>query len=288
MEVAEATKIKEANEETKKEVNGFLNPKSGPDGPIIEKSEIPNKSEEVHTEKQKEVLEREEILHTKKRSTNPQDKFAPTITKYIRDDISTFVNQTAIGDHATNERNVSIITLAGENRGASMQMRPTSKEGPVHIHRGYKKVNPDESGETATDEEGNFKGQRPKDVKATEDQPTEAYVNNNAQGINNSIVLNASIAERDPGVHMVVTHVPREPIWPVEKKMSPLETRKAEFNISRAEKLTYEEPTVRRRCLRGLFLETSDSDPENSEKPRRHGCRVGCKLKHKENDIDVL
>ncbi|KAL3640885.1 hypothetical protein CASFOL_015853 [Castilleja foliolosa] len=285
-EVGEATNIKEANEETKKEVNGFLNPT---DGPIIEKSEIPNKSKEAHTEKLKEVLEREEVLHTKKRSMNLHDKPAPTFNKGIKDDISTFVKQTGIGDHSTNERNVSIITLAGENRGASMQMGSTSKEGRVHIHRGYKKVNPGKSGElTTSDEEGNFKGERLKDAKAAEDQPTEAYVNNNAQGINNSIVFNASIAERDPGVHMVVTHVPREPISPAERKLSPFETRKAEFNMSRSEKLTYEEPTVRRRCLKGLFLETSDSDPENSEKPRRHGCRVGCKVKEKENSIEKI
>ncbi|KAL6574339.1 hypothetical protein OROHE_001243 [Orobanche hederae] len=186
-----------------------------------------------------------------------------------------FVSRVTIGDpkKATNDRNASIITLAGENRGACMQMGPnSSKEGPLHIHRGYK-INPDESAETNTDGEGSSK-------KSTEYQPTEVYVNCNVQGINNSIVSNVSIEEKSPGVHRVVTHAPKEPIQSA-KKISPLETRKAEFNMSHVEKLTYE-PTIRRRCLRGLLLEQSDSDQENPEKPRRHGCRVGCKLKENE------
>ncbi|KAK6131206.1 hypothetical protein DH2020_035050 [Rehmannia glutinosa] len=228
-------------------------------------------------EEKKEV---KEMVQARKTEANEVTK------KEIMDDISTIVNQTAIGGtkNAIYDRHVSIITLAGENRGASMQMGYNSSKG-VHIHRGYK-IKPDENAEATTDGEGSFKGKQSEDAKATEDQPTEAYVNNNAQGINNSIVFNASIAERNPGVHMVVTHVPKEPIQSSEKT-SPLETRKAEFNMSRAEKLTYE-PTVRRRCLKGLLLETSDSDPENPEKPRRHGCRVGCQRKEKENDIDVL
>lgn len=36
--------------------------------------------------------------------------------------------------------------------------------------------------------------------------------------------------------------------------------------------------TIKRRCLRGLFLESSDSD---QDKPCRHGCRVGCNDKKK-------
>ncbi|KAK6115331.1 hypothetical protein DH2020_007600 [Rehmannia glutinosa] len=305
-EMVQARKT-EANEVTKKEVNDFLAPKSESEEPVIEKSEISRKPDEVHTEKQN-VLDRNENVATslpsvrptntttsqpKKRSTilGTHSKSARTsgehvsLNKEIMDDISTIVNQTAIGGtkNAIYDRHVSIITLAGENRGASMQMGYNSSKG-VHIHRGYK-IKPDENAEATTDGEGSFKGKQSEDAKATEDQPTEAYVNNNAQGINNSIVFNASIAERNPGVHMVVTHVPKEPIQSSEKT-SPLETRKAEFNMSRAEKLTYE-PTVRRRCLKGLLLETSDSDPENPEKPRRHGCRVGCQRKEKE-DIDVL
>lgn len=288
-EVVQATNT-EANEETKKEVNEFLTPKSGSEAQVIEKAEIPSKPDQMHKEKQ-------EALDTKKRSTISctHNKSALTngehvpLHKIIRDDMSTFVNQMAIGDtkRAIYDRPVSVITLAGENRGASMQMESNSseKEKPVYIHRSYK-INHDESAEATTDGEASSEGKNLKDAESTEDQPKEAYLNNNSQGINNSIVFNSSITEGNPGVHMVVTHAPKEPIQSIDKT-GPPQARKAEFNMTRSDKLTYE-PTVRRRCLRGLFLETSDSDAENSEKPRRHGCRVGCKQMDKENDIDVL
>lgn len=310
-EVVQETKVK-INEETKKEVNNILTPKSGSGVNIIEKAEIPSKSNQKNAEKQ-EALDTKEILPTsvpslkqtntttsqlKKRSmisdtqkisAQPSGEHV-ALHKDIRDDLSTFVNRVTAGDPKTaiNDKPVSVITLAGENRGASMQMGSNSSrtEGPVHIHRGYK-INPDETAEATTDGDGSSnKGKKSEDAKTTEDQPKEVYVNNNAQGINNSIVFNVSITERNPGVHMSVAHAPKESIQSTDKR-GPPETRRAEFNMNRMEKLPYE-PKIRRRCLRGLFLEPSDSDPENPEKPRRHGCRVGCQQRDKEKDKDVL
>lgn len=45
---------------------------------------------------------------------------------------------------------------------------------------------------------------------------------------------------------------------------------------------------VKRRCLRGLFLESSDSDPDDCSKPQRHGCRVGYSKKGKDNRTNIL
>ncbi|GER35561.1 isoflavone reductase family protein [Striga asiatica] len=302
-EVVQAIENKD-DEKITTEANSIPNPMSSSQGltPSEEKPEV--------------LLERKETLPTSLPSLEPtsnntasqpkkimstvegiRDKAAQengehiSSNKEIKNDVSKFLNQMALGDpkNAFNEKNVSIITLAGENRGASMQMGPTAqKDGPpVHISRGYK-VNPGEIANTTNNGEESSKGKKPSDdAKATaEGQPTEAYVNNNTQGINNSIVFNASIAERNPGVHFVVTHVPKESIWTAAEKISPAEARKAEYNMTQAEKITYD-PLVRRRCLRGLLLETSDSDIENPEKPRRHGCRVGCQQKEKENNADI-
>ncbi|KAL3505310.1 hypothetical protein ACH5RR_035151 [Cinchona calisaya] len=205
----------------------------------------------------------------------------------IKDDISKLVNEMAAGNSkpSTDDRPVSVITLAGENRGASMHVGSGSsrKEGAVHIHRGYK-IKPDDSAEATTDGEESFK-EKSNNPKTEEDQASEAYVNCNVQGINNSIIFNSSITERNPGVHLIGSHFPIEPKKPSEKSELH-ETRKAEFNLTPSHKLTHE-PTVRRRCLRGMFLESSDSDLDTT-KPRRHGCRVGCNDKSKENNIDVL
>ncbi|XP_012851385.1 PREDICTED: uncharacterized protein LOC105971083 [Erythranthe guttata] len=217
--------------------------------------------------------------------TTTDDKSAPPIRDrhmaqfhkgIIKDDVSTLLNRVATSDDTKGstfyDRAVSVITLAGENRGASMHVGPDSsnRDGPVHIHRSYNKINPDENNDA---EESSREKKKSEDAK--QDKPSEAYINNNAQGINNSIVFNGSVTERNPGVHMAVTHVAKEPVRSTNDGIAP-EARRAEFNTTRAEKLTYE-PTIRRRCLRGLFLETSDSDNDNNlEKPRRHGCRVGC------------
>ncbi|KAK9270115.1 hypothetical protein L1049_025689 [Liquidambar formosana] len=209
--------------------------------------------------------------------------------KGIREDISKFVHKMGTGDpkQLMSGKPASVITLAGENRGATMHLGSESgkKEVSVHIRRGYK-INPDESAEATTDGEGSSKGRSSKNSMTKENLATKAYVNSNTQSINNSILFNGSVTERNPGVQLALSGNPTEPINSNGETES-LETRKAEFNITPAEKLTYE-PTVRRRCLRGLFLESSDSDPDNPEKPRRHGCRYSCGEKREDKEIGVL
>ncbi|XP_059452096.1 uncharacterized protein LOC132182775 [Corylus avellana] len=202
----------------------------------------------------------------------------------VRKDIFKFVHNLSTGQ-STAENPVSVITLTGENRGASMHLgpEPAKKEGSVHIHRGYK-LNPDESTEATTDGEESSKAKKSKDPMA-QNPPSRIYINSNIQSVNNSILFNGSVAERNPGVSLVVSHNQEEPIKSNGQPKA-LETRRAEFNVTPAEKLTYE-PAVRRRCLRGLFMEPSDSDPDNPEKPRRHGCRHNCAEKDKDKEIGI-
>ena len=209
--------------------------------------------------------------------------------KEIREDISKFVHKMATGQPKlpTDEKSISVLTLAGENRGASFHLgsESTKKDGLVHIHRGYK-INPDDSPDATTDGEGSSRGRKPKDSMTKENPAPKAYVNNNTQSINNSVVFESSVSERNPGVHLEFLHNLTESTKS-SAKAELIETRKAEFNITPAEKLTHE-PIVRRRCLRGLFAEPSDSDPDNPEKPRRHGCRYSCGQNNKEKEIEVL
>ncbi|XP_055823605.1 uncharacterized protein LOC129892086 [Solanum dulcamara] len=187
--------------------------------------------------------------------------------KEIKDNISKVLNRVAVGggkQETAGKTPVNVITLAGDNRGASMQLGSDSstKGGRIYIHRGYK-INPDESADATTDGEG----RRSKDEQSIDDQTVAAYVNCNVQGINNSISYNSSITERNPGVRMSIPRVPSEPVHSTRL----FDAHKAEFSFTPAR-------TIKRRCLRGLFLESSDSDPD---KPRRHGCRFGCNDKKK-------
>lgn len=207
--------------------------------------------------------------------------------KDIRDDIFKFVHKLGVGQlkYPGDEKPVSIVTIAGENRGASMHVgsEPARKDGSLHIHRGYK-LNPDDSTGATTDGDESTKGRSK--TPAREEPVKKAYVNSNTQSINNSMLFESSVNERNPGVQLVLSQNLAEPINP-NAKPETMETHKAEFNITPAQKLTYE-PTIRRRCLRGLFLEPSDSDPDNPEKPRRHGCRYNCAEMGKDKDLGVL
>ena len=225
--------------------------------------------------------------HTSIRSTTQRPSAissggqVPPFHEEVTKDISRFVQKLA-GGHQMDENPVSIITLTGENRGATMHLSSelAKKEEAVHIHRGYK-LNPDESINDTTVIEGSSK-----DKVSKENFPSCLHVNSNVQSINNSIVSDTSFTARNPGVHCALSLDQGDSIKS-KGKPALLETHKAEFSVTPAEKHTYE-PTVKRRCLRGLFMESSDSDPDNPEKPRRHGCRYSCgDQKNKDKDIGV-
>ncbi|GMN38720.1 hypothetical protein TIFTF001_007958 [Ficus carica] len=200
--------------------------------------------------------------------------------KEIKEEISKLVWSLTSGLQS-DEKPVTVITLTGENRGAAMQLssEAAKKKGSIHIHRGYK-TDPDESPETTTDGEVRTNWKRFNDQTAL--APT-AFVNSNVQNINNSIVFEASVAERSPGVYMSFSQGTSEVIKS-NGKSEFVQTRKAEYIPTPSEKLTHQ-PNVRRRCLRGLFMEPSDSDPDDPDKPRRHGCRYICGERSKDKEI---
>ncbi|KAL3514661.1 hypothetical protein ACH5RR_027378 [Cinchona calisaya] len=204
------------------------------------------------------------VVDTHRKLANSNGEHIP-LHKEIRDDISKLINKMAVGDskHSIDGRKVSVITLAGENSGASMHVSSESSRrvGAVHIHRGYE-MNLDDSAEATTDGEESFKGNS-NNPKTKDDQASEAYVNSNVQRTINSIIFNSSITVRNPGVHLIHSNFPTESKKP-SRKPEVLETRRAEFNMNPSQKLTYE-PTVNRRCLRGLFLDSSDSDLDNTK-----------------------
>lgn len=167
----------------------------------------------------------------------------------MKNDVPNFVNKvaTTVNPNPTDEKAFNVVTLAGENRGATMNVagtQQTAKNRSTDIH------------------------------PATNKEEEKAFVNSNIQSINNSFMLHGSINGRDPGVRV---NFPQHHHEAADYNKRGLENNRAEVNnVSQVEKLTYPRPIVRRRCLRGLLLEPSDSDPDNPNKPRRHGCKVTC------------
>ncbi|CAH9071942.1 unnamed protein product [Cuscuta epithymum] len=100
----------------------------------------------------------------------------------------------------------SIITLAGENKGAIMELSPMrAKHGfigiPLRLQQ--ERTDGDENGgkslKTGEKRSNNDDNRRqPPTARA-------AFVNNNVQGVNNSFMHGTSIHHHDPGVHLCIS-----------------------------------------------------------------------------------
>ncbi|KAH6814890.1 hypothetical protein C2S51_023908 [Perilla frutescens var. frutescens] len=88
---------------------------------------------------------------------------------------------------------VRVITIAGENRGALMEISYSSFKKSSKINgKAAKKANDGEDDES----------QSPLQATAT-------FLNSNVQGVNNSIVYNSSCSHHDPGIHLSLTRNPK-------------------------------------------------------------------------------
>ncbi|KAI9088597.1 hypothetical protein K1719_029711 [Acacia pycnantha] len=130
----------------------------------------------------------------------------------IIEDISKFVQKLAMGqpEDTMEDKSIRAITLAGENRGATMHMGSvsTKKEGAVHIHQDYR-TDSKESPEVTTEsdrEEGSGNS------LVEPDEVGNAHVNSNIQSINNSLMFQGSVTEKDPGVQLILPRRPAESI----------------------------------------------------------------------------
>ncbi|KAL7605066.1 hypothetical protein Lser_V15G18705 [Lactuca serriola] len=177
----------------------------------------------------------------------------------IKDDITKFIHKMATSHpkQSMDEKPASVITLAGDNKGASMHLgSDTKKKGAIDIQRGYKL-------DDIINGEGGSKGNKsPRESKASEDEEMKAIVNSNIQGINNSIMFNSSVTERNPGVHLAFSRTSAKNDSNIEKGEQ-MEMYKAEADITPPETLVYDPTTGR--SIGGFFLEPTDSEPDDLE-----------------------
>ncbi|CAN4076621.1 unnamed protein product [Withania somnifera] len=96
---------------------------------------------------------------------------------------------------------MSVLTLAGENKGAIMELSPSRKTyNPQSLQtRGSPKAWSREDDEEKSGGESGRKGE----TMQNKSLPMTAFMNSNVQGVNNSILHNASCTHHDPGVHLV-------------------------------------------------------------------------------------
>ncbi|KAL8109024.1 uncharacterized protein LOC141672347 [Apium graveolens] len=111
-----------------------------------------------------------------------------------------------------NGSGMRVITVAGDNKGAIMELRPSRKNkesgnspgnfpGKFRTWGEGKSSGSDNSSSSSSSEEGKSKknGNHKEEMTKALSLP---YVNSNVQAVNNSILFNATCTHHDPGVHI--------------------------------------------------------------------------------------
>ncbi|XP_028767602.1 serine/arginine repetitive matrix protein 1 [Neltuma alba] len=113
---------------------------------------------------------------------------------------------------------MKVITIAGENRGAYMELIQSKKkhefgDTPNYLYKNGVSKSKSESGESASSssDEGNGKRKENRNSRRTKSShPTSAFMNSNVQCVNNSLLYNASCSHHDAGVRLSLTRKPFE------------------------------------------------------------------------------
>lgn len=113
-----------------------------------------------------------------------------------------------------------IITIAGENKGAIMELGKSSSTPTgwtIHKHHHTSsdlKAGAGSDSSSSGGEEGKGKGSHKKKEKCDKsnkkgmEMPMKAFMNSNVQGVNNSILYDTCVSHHDPGVHLSLTRKP--------------------------------------------------------------------------------
>ncbi|KMZ71677.1 hypothetical protein ZOSMA_177G00050 [Zostera marina] len=141
--------------------------------------------------------------------TNPKDPITAQVRK----------KKLSIGD---NKGRMGMITMAGENTGAYMNLIGGSKENGKkqdHFNGKSHRIGPSENLETKN---------QSVETKATLPAAT-AVMNNNVQGVNNSIIFHGTCRHGSPGVHIKFSSSknPRLKKWKIAADESPTSTSDA-------------------------------------------------------------
>ncbi|KAI3759140.1 hypothetical protein L6452_06715 [Arctium lappa] len=160
--------------------------------------------------------------------TKPIASARVSLHREIKDDVFKFIRKmtTNPSNRYMDEEPASVVTVAGENTGASMYL------GLDVIQR-----------------------------EGSSNEETTAMLNSNVQGVNNSMMFNSSVMERNPGVHVGFSrNLANRKDLEMEKRES-METNKAEANMTPQQTLVYD-PTIGR-CLEGVSMEACDLDADD-------------------------
>ncbi|KAL8028067.1 hypothetical protein ABFX02_14G135500 [Erythranthe guttata] len=95
-----------------------------------------------------------------------------------------------------------VITLAGENKGAIMELSSHTSQKKNHFVGNPRTLQNSSRSSSESDEDGSSSNKSKRGMRTP---MTAAYLNSNVQGLNNSILYNTNFQHNDPGVHLSLT-----------------------------------------------------------------------------------
>jgi len=104
-----------------------------------------------------------------------------------------------------------VITIAGENRGAYMELvQAQKKHQPNYLHKKGNSIKVDGGeSESSSADEGKINKKDKNNKGSTKSSfPMAAYMNSNVQCVNNSLLYHASCSHHDPGVRLTLSKKP--------------------------------------------------------------------------------
>lgn len=108
-------------------------------------------------------------------------------------------------DHDNHAR---VITMAGENKGAFMEINLSSDK---NNSRHQQQQNQDNNTVSVDLKDNNKSKNKTKGSNTRNVLPMRAFFNSNVQGINNSILMDSKFSHHDPGIHLVFSSIPTSP-----------------------------------------------------------------------------
>ncbi|XP_038906783.1 putative proline-rich receptor-like protein kinase PERK11 [Benincasa hispida] len=103
--------------------------------------------------------------------------------------------------------NTRVITMAGENKGAFMEILFSSDKNSNSRHQQQQQQQNQDNNVINSPKDSKSKKKTMR-TKTRNVLPMKAFFNSNVQGINNSILMDSKFTHHDPGIHLVFSSIP--------------------------------------------------------------------------------
>eukprot|EP00252_Welwitschia_mirabilis_P017974 TRINITY_DN40102_c0_g1_i1.p1 TRINITY_DN40102_c0_g1~~TRINITY_DN40102_c0_g1_i1.p1 ORF type:complete len:312 (+),score=88.42 TRINITY_DN40102_c0_g1_i1:103-1038(+) len=202
------TKTKEATQQTA--LSSVPSDADSRYGKIISPfAEDKEEEKEKEKEQEKEKEKPSTVLVKTGQETSKDSSTNKSIQKGLREDMSNLAKKLSEmyggpGQGKNDLSGLKVVTLAGENRGAVMDVGSQPRRGSSVFEHDKSSVGLESKDSSEDAKKANKEGL----PASASGGPVNAYVNSNVQSANNSILYSSTCPHRDPGVKLALSNNP--------------------------------------------------------------------------------